>query len=77
MFTSGYGPSIRRAPVFAAAVVFLTWLGLMAYVWLWSRPEWGWGWALVGTINLTTLALVALVTILLVTRVIRHFASRS
>ncbi|TML06923.1 MAG: hypothetical protein E6F94_02130 [Actinobacteria bacterium] len=57
-------------------LVFLTWLGLMAYVWLWSRPQWGWGWALVGTINLTALALLALVVTWLITRAIRRFTSR-
>ena len=70
-------PSIRRLPALSFTLVFLTWLGLMAYLWLWSRPQWGWGWALIlGTINLTALALLALVVTWLITRAIRRFTSR-
>jgi hypothetical protein len=44
----------------------------MAYVWLWSRPEWGLGWAIVGTVNLTLLALLALVAVWLMRGLIRR-----
>jgi hypothetical protein len=47
----------------------------MAYVWLWSRAEWGWGWALVGTINFTALALLALTAIWVIERVVRRSTS--
>ena len=66
----------RGRPI-AATLVFLTWLGLMAYVWLWSRPQWGWGWALVGTINMTALALLALFLVWVLTRVVEHSTRRA
>jgi hypothetical protein len=43
----------RRVSALTASLIVLVWLCLMAYVWLWSRPEWGLGWALVGTVNFT------------------------
>jgi hypothetical protein len=49
----------------------------MAYVWLWSRPEWGLGWAIVGTVNLTLLALLALVAVWLMRGLIRRFGNRN
>jgi hypothetical protein len=52
----------------AYIVVLLAWLGLMLYVWLWSRVDWGVGWALAGTINLTFVALFALFLIWLIGR---------
>jgi hypothetical protein len=68
---------MRRVPLLASALVLLAWLGLMAYVWLRSRPDWGWGWALVGTVNLTTLALLLLAVIWLITRAVsRHVRHR-
>jgi hypothetical protein len=59
-----------------AALIVFGWLGLMAYVWLWDRSNWGWGWAIVGTIYLTALALPALGIVWLISRVIRGFANR-
>jgi hypothetical protein len=52
----------------ATAVVLVGWLGLLGYVWIWSRRDWGVGWALVGTINFTAAALLALLVIWAVAR---------
>ena len=52
-----------RGTRLAAAMLFLGWLGLLGYVWIRSRREWGVGWALVGTLNITVAALLALLLI--------------
>ena len=52
-----------RGARLAAAVVLGCWLGLMAYLWFWSEPEWGVGWALFGTLTFTILALLVLLAI--------------
>ncbi|HEU5216247.1 MAG TPA: hypothetical protein VFU30_11975 [Gaiellaceae bacterium] len=52
-----------RGTSLAAVLVLLGWLGLLAYVWIWTRRHWGVGWALVGSINVTLTALLALVVI--------------
>ena len=60
----------------ASIVIFVGWLGLLAYVWLWSRPRWGVGWALVGTFNLTVAALVAWVLVRVSGRLVRRVMKR-
>jgi hypothetical protein len=55
----------------AVAAVLLAWLGLMIYVWIWTRRDWGSGWALVGTVNVTFAALLALLVIWVVTSLVR------
>jgi hypothetical protein len=61
-----------RGTRLAVAVVFGGWLGLLAYVWLWSRRDWGVGWALVGTINFTIAGVIALLAIWVVGRIGRR-----
>ena len=65
-----------RGTRLASAVVLLGWLGLLAYVWIWSRRDWGVGWAFVGTINFTLAALLALLLIWAGGRLIRRFGRR-
>jgi hypothetical protein len=61
----------------AVAAVFVAWLGLMIYVWVWTRRDWGSGWALVGTVNITIAALLALLLIWAVTVLVRVAARAS
>ena len=70
-------PYIRRTFRLATALIALGWLGLMVYIWFWSRPHWGVGWALVGTINLTIAAVLAFGIIWLLKRALRRFADPS
>ncbi|MFL5960292.1 MAG: hypothetical protein ACJ75G_08525 [Gaiellaceae bacterium] len=65
-----------RGTRLAAAVVLLGWVGLLLYVWVWSRRDWGVGWALVGTVNFTLAALLALLLIWLGGRIVRRFGCR-
>jgi hypothetical protein len=60
----------------AVALVCLGWLGLMAYVWIWTRADWGVGWALVGTINITVVAVLALLLVWLIAAVGRRIRPR-
>jgi hypothetical protein len=62
---TGNNGSVRRWDPrrLAAALICLGWIGLIAYVWIWSRADWGVGWTLVGTVNLTILALLALLLV--------------
>jgi hypothetical protein len=61
----------------AVTVVLLCWLGVLAYVWIWTRRDWGAGWALVGTVNITIAALGALGLIWVVSRLVGRLTRRS
>jgi len=49
---------------------------LLAYVWL-TQGSWGYGWQIVGTVNFTIAALLALLVVWVGSRVARRFANRS
>jgi hypothetical protein len=59
------------------ALIVLGWLGLMAYVWVWTRSDWGTGWALVGTVNITVAAMRALGIVWLLKLALGHFTNPS
>lgn len=71
-----YAQTIRRLPSLLYVLIIFAWLGLIAYLWL-GGDSWGYGWHIVGTINLTTAALLALGVVWLGSRVARRFANRS
>jgi ABC-type uncharacterized transport system permease subunit len=56
-------------------LIVLGWLGLVAYVWV-TQGSWGVGWQLVGTINFTIAAVLALMVVWLGSRIIRRCANR-
>jgi hypothetical protein len=66
---------ITRLPAALYGLIVLGWLGLVAYVWV-TQGSWGVGWQLVGTINFTVAAVLALMVVWLGSRVIRRFVNR-
>src|ERR687884_94133 len=68
---------IRSAFKVATVLIGVGWLALMVYIWAWTLPQWGVGWALVGTMNITFAALLALAFVWLLERTLRRFAKPS
>jgi hypothetical protein len=59
---SDCAPGIRRLPNLLYALILLSWLGLVVYVWM-TQGSWGYGWQIVGTMNFTVAALLALLVV--------------
>lgn len=57
-------------------LIVLGWLALVAYVWV-TQGSWGVGWQVVGTINFTVAAVLAVMVVWLGRRVIRRFVKPS
>ena len=62
---------MARVPRFALLAV--AYLGLLAFIWFDALSNgWGWGWALVGTLNITVASLLVLGLVWLVARIFRR-----
>jgi hypothetical protein len=63
------GEYVCMARVQRAALLGIAYLALLAYIWFDALSNgWAWGWALVGTVNLTVAALLILGLVWLVRR---------
>jgi membrane protein implicated in regulation of membrane protease activity len=67
---------MTRLPAALYGLIVLSWLGLLAYVWV-TQGSWGLGWQLVGTINVTAAAALAVALVWLGSRVIGRFTKPS
>jgi hypothetical protein len=64
---------ISRLGAVLYALIVLGWLCLVAYVWI-TQGSWGVGWQLLGTINFTVAAVLAVTVVWLGSRFVRRFA---
>ena len=67
---------ISHLPAVLYGLIVLGWLCLVAYVWA-TGGSWGVGWQLLGTINFTVAAGLAVIVVWLASRVVRRFAKHS